>query len=99
MGASETGMAARRVPLETPPTRAEAAKVDRLKAEMKLRIGRNIKAARTAAGLTLRQSEVRCNVSANYLSELERGIPDVSVSVLVQIASGLGTTVAALVSE
>jgi phage protein D len=92
-------MAARRVPLEKPPTQAEAAKVDRLKVEMKLRIGRNIKAARTAAGLTLRQAEVRCNVSANYLSELERGMPDVSVSVLVQVATGLGTTVAALVSE
>jgi len=92
-------LAARRIPLEKPPTKAELDKVERLKSQMKVRIGRNVKSARATAGLTLRQAEVRCNVSANYLSELERGLPDVSVSVLVQVAAGLGTTVAALVSE
>ena len=74
--------------------------VERMKVEMKLRVGRNIKAARATAGLTLRQAEVRCNVSANYLSELERGIPGRRACIiLVQVAAGLGTTVAALISE
>jgi transcriptional regulator with XRE-family HTH domain len=38
-------------------------------------------------------------VSANHLSELERGLRAATVDVLVQIAFSLNTTLATLVSE
>jgi hypothetical protein len=99
MGTSETGMAARRVPLEKPPTDAAVARMKRQQVLERQRIGAKIKQARTEAGLTLRQMQVRSDVSANHLSELERGLRAATVDVLVQIACALNTTIAALVSE
>ena len=97
----EPGMAAaaRRVPLEKPPSDAVMARMKRQQAIERQRIGSKIKMARTEAGLSLRQMQVRSDVSANHLSELERGLRAATVDVLVQIAFSLNTTLAALVSE
>jgi ribosome-binding protein aMBF1 (putative translation factor) len=92
-------MAARRIPLEKPPTAAVDATVRHQQTVMRQRIGSNIKKARTEAGLSLRQMQMRSDVSANYLSGLERGLHSASVDVLVQIAFHLGTTLADLISE
>jgi len=92
-------MAARRVILPPPPTKAEAAKVAQRQAAMRGRIGVNLKAARTRSGLSLRALEARSNISANYLSGLERGLHAATVDVLVQVAFYLDTTVADLISE
>jgi ribosome-binding protein aMBF1 (putative translation factor) len=91
--------AARRVPLEKPPTVAVEAKVKRQQLIERQRIGANIKKARTEAGLSLRQMQQRSGVHANYMSELERGLRAGTVDALVQIAFYLNTTIAALVSE
>jgi transcriptional regulator with XRE-family HTH domain len=85
--------------LEQPPSSAVNAKVKRQQAALRLRIGANIKKARAEAGFSLRQMQIRCDISANYLSGLERGLHAASVDVLVQIAFHLNTTVAALISE
>jgi transcriptional regulator with XRE-family HTH domain len=66
---------------------------------MRLCIGSNLKKARTAAGLSLRQMQTKSDVSANYLSELERGLRGATVDVLVQLAYHLDTTLADLISE
>jgi DNA-binding XRE family transcriptional regulator len=92
------GMAARRIPLEKPPTKVAAERVARQQAEMRERIGANLKRVRAEAGLSLRQMQMRSDVSANYLSELERGKRGATVDVLVQIAFHMQTTVADLIS-
>lgn len=94
-----TGMPARRVPLEKPPSEADEARMKRQQVIERKRIGANIKKARTEAGLSLRQMQHRSSVHANYLSELERGLRAATVDVLVQIAFHLNTTISALVSE
>lgn len=91
--------AARRVPLEKPPSDATEARMKRQQAIERKRIGANIKKARSEAKLSLRQLQHRSGVHANYLSELERGLRAGTVDVLVQIAFHLDTTIAALVSE
>jgi hypothetical protein len=97
----ESGMAAaaRRLPLEKPPSDAIMARMKRQQAIERQRIGAKIKMARTEAGLSLRQLQVRSDVSANHLSELERGLRAATVDVLVQIAFSLNMTLATLVSE
>jgi hypothetical protein len=92
-------MAARRIPLEQPPSSAANAEVKRQQTALRLLIGANIKKVRAEAGLSLRALQLRCDISANYLSGLERGLHAASVDVLVQIAFHLNTTVADLISE
>jgi hypothetical protein len=94
-----TVVAARRTPLPAPPTKVEAAKIERQQAEARRRIGINLKAARARTGLSLRALEIRSGVSANHLSALERGIRNVTVDVLVQIAFHLDTSLADLVTK
>ena len=91
--------AARRVQIEKPPTDAAKARMKRMQAFERQRVGAKIKQARTEAGWTLRQMEARSDVSANHLSELERGLRAATVDMLVQIAFALNTTLAKLVSE
>lgn len=66
---------------------------------MRKLIGINLKAARQSAGLSLRALQMRSDISANYLSELERGLRAATVDVLVQAAFHLNTTVIALISK
>ena len=65
----------------------------------RVRIGANIKNARAQAGLSLRDLEQLAHVSANHLSEVERGLRSATVDSLVLIAIGLSTTVSGLVGE
>ena len=92
-------MAARRIPLEKPPSKSDKAKVEHQQAVIRKRIGANLRKARNEANLSLRQMQIKSNVSANYLSELERGLRGGTVDLLVQIAFYLDTTLADLIAE
>jgi len=65
----------------------------------RVRIGANIKNARTHANLSLRELERRAHVGANHLSEVERGLRSATIDTLVLIALGLSTTVSRLVGK
>jgi transcriptional regulator with XRE-family HTH domain len=54
-------------------------------------LGGLLRAQRLARGLSLRELSALTNVSNAYLSELERGLHEPSLSVLRAIASALGT--------
>jgi transcriptional regulator with XRE-family HTH domain len=54
-------------------------------------LGGLLRTARVARGLSLRELSAQTNVSNAYLSELERGLHEPSLSVLRAIASALGT--------
>jgi plasmid maintenance system antidote protein VapI len=92
-------MAARRIPLERPPSKADEAKVLREQTIARERIGALLLKLRTEAGLSLRQAGLRADVSANYLSEAERGKRSVTIDFLVRMAYHLGTTPAAFLSS
>jgi transcriptional regulator with XRE-family HTH domain len=85
-------MAARPIPLERPPSKTDEAKVLREQSVARERIGALLLKLRTEAGLSLRQVGLRADVSANYLSEAERGKRSVTIDFLVRMAYHLGTT-------
>lgn len=60
-------------------------------------LGERIKALRTQQGITLRALADRAQLSAGFLSEVERNLADPSVGSLVRIADGLGVSAASLV--
>jgi len=55
-------------------------------------LGKRIKAARLAAGLTQEQLAERINLSSGHCAHVERGTTKVSLSALVSIANALNTT-------
>jgi transcriptional regulator with XRE-family HTH domain len=57
-----------------------------------------LRAQRAAARLTLRELSALTNVSNAYLSQVERGLHEPSLSVLRAIASALGTPLGALLA-
>ena len=61
-----------------------------------LRLGQQIRALRTGAGLTLKSLADRVGVSASLISQVERGIASPSVTTLRLIAASLNVPVAAL---
>jgi transcriptional regulator with XRE-family HTH domain len=61
-------------------------------------LGAAIKRARTGAGLSLRELAARCDSSAPFLSQVERGHAAPSLAMLIRIASALDTTTAALLT-
>src|ERR1700722_824919 len=94
----EANMAARRIPLERPPSKADEAKVLREQQAARKRIGAHLQRLRNDSGLSLRQMGLRADVSANYLSEAERGKRSVTIDFLVRMAHHLGTNLAAFLS-
>jgi transcriptional regulator with XRE-family HTH domain len=59
-------------------------------------LGALLRAQRTAADLSLRELSERTNVSNAYLSQLERGLHEPSLSVLRAITGALGIPLAPL---
>lgn len=92
-------MAARRVPLQKPPTMADETKV--LQREKKLRaiVGANLRKARQAAGLTQVQLATKANVSSTYLGQAELGRRGVTIDFLNRIGFYLNIAVAAFLQE
>jgi transcriptional regulator with XRE-family HTH domain len=62
-------------------------------------LGALIRAQRQSAGLSLRELAERTNVSNAYLSQLERGRHEPSLTVLKAVADALGVPLAALLSQ
>jgi transcriptional regulator with XRE-family HTH domain len=62
-------------------------------------LGALLRAQRVSAELSLRQLAARTNVSNAYLSELERGLHEPSLSVLRAIASALGMPLASTLAN
>jgi transcriptional regulator with XRE-family HTH domain len=62
-------------------------------------LGALLRAQRVAADLSLRELSERTNVSNAYLSQLERGLHEPSLSVLRAIASALGVPLGSLLTS
>jgi transcriptional regulator with XRE-family HTH domain len=62
-------------------------------------LGALLRAQRTAADLSLRELSERTKVSNAYLSQLERGLHEPSLSVLRAIASALGVPLGSLLTR
>ncbi len=67
--------------------------------EGKNEIGSRIKQFRLSKGLTLKDIEVKANVSATHVSEIERGMTSPTVGALAKIAHAMGTDVAYFVEK
>jgi transcriptional regulator with XRE-family HTH domain len=62
-------------------------------------LGALIRAQRMTAGLSLRELAVRTNVSNAYLSQIERGLHEPSISVLDAIATALDVPLETLLTR
>jgi transcriptional regulator with XRE-family HTH domain len=62
-------------------------------------LGALIRAQRMTAGLSLRELAVRTNVSNAYLSQIERGLHEPSISVLGAIAAALDVPLETLLTR
>src|ERR671929_2119009 len=62
-------------------------------------LGALIRAQRVTAGLSLRDLAERTNVSNAYLSQIERGLHEPSISVLSAIARALDVSLEALLAR
>jgi transcriptional regulator with XRE-family HTH domain len=66
--------------------------------ELDLALGRQIRARRQRAGLSLRQLAARTDLSASFLSQLERGLVRPRITSLHRVARNLDTTAQALLA-
>ena len=64
--------------------------------EIRLRIGRNLQGLRAAKGWSQEEFGERAGLHRTYVSGLERGVRNPTVTVLEKIARALGTTIGAL---
>jgi len=71
---------------------------DRWKTTLQV-LGAAIRAERVAAGLSQRDLAERTDVSNAYLSQIERGLHEPSISVLTAIARALDVSLAALLAR
>lgn len=60
--------------------------------DMRRLVGRNLSRIRREKGLTQEQLSERCGLSQQYLSGLERGSRNPTVTTLFEIASALGVS-------
>ena len=64
----------------------------RVKKEVNIQIGEQVRAARETAKMTQESLAERIDVSAQYVSDLERGVVGVSIPTLKRICFALGVT-------
>ena len=64
----------------------------RVKKEINIQIGENIKAAREHAKMTQEQLAEYIEVSPQYISDLERGVVGVSIATLKRLCIALGVS-------
>ena len=64
----------------------------RIKKELNIQIGEQIKAAREQSKLTQEQFAERIDVSPQYVSDLERGVVGASIATLKSICTVLGVS-------
>jgi transcriptional regulator with XRE-family HTH domain len=62
-------------------------------------LGANVRALRLSRGWSQEELGARCNLDRTYVSGVERGVRNPTVTVLASLASGLGVRVADLFDE
>jgi transcriptional regulator with XRE-family HTH domain len=72
----------------------EKSKLETLKA-----LGIAIKQYRTSVGISQEELGLRCNLDRTYISGLERGVRNPSLTALVTLAHGLNITVSKLLED
>jgi len=60
---------------------------------LRLTFGRNLRAAREAAGLTQADLHQRLGFAQSYISQVERGVVNISLHTMSRLAALLNTTV------
>jgi transcriptional regulator with XRE-family HTH domain len=73
--------------------------VERMQAAVRQRIGKRIKQLREEGGLTLRALEMKANVSASYLSAVERGRSSPTSDLLVRLGYFLSVDPASFLAD
>ena len=63
------------------------------------RIGKAVKAVRTAQGLTQEDLAAKADLHPTYISDVERGARNPSWDVIARLAEGIGVPVAAIAAE
>jgi transcriptional regulator with XRE-family HTH domain len=63
------------------------------------RIGKAIKAIRTAQGLTQEELAARADLHPTYISDVERGVRNPSWDVVARLAEGMGVPAAVIAAE
>lgn len=64
-----------------------------------LALGQVVKQRRTALGISQEELGLRANLDRTYISGIERGVRNPSITALVSLARGLGITVANLLEN
>jgi transcriptional regulator with XRE-family HTH domain len=62
-------------------------------------LGYLVKQRRTALGISQEELGLRANLDRTYISGLERGVRNPSLTALVSLASGLGITISDLLNQ
>ncbi|WP_307509700.1 helix-turn-helix domain-containing protein [Brevundimonas vesicularis] len=60
--------------------------------DLVIRLGRNVRALRTASGISQEELAFRANMKRSYLSDLERGTRNPSVRALGRLAEALSVS-------
>ncbi|WP_354073527.1 helix-turn-helix transcriptional regulator [Brevundimonas sp. 1080] len=60
--------------------------------DLVVRLGRNVRALRTASGISQEELAFRANMKRSYLSDLERGTRNPSVRALGRLADALAVS-------
>jgi len=73
--------------------------MEKSKAEVLQSLGSLIKQYRSALNISQEELGLRCGLDRTYISGLERGVRNPSLTALVTLASGLNTTVSQLLEN
>ena len=60
-----------------------------MNSQIQIKFGKRIKKLRNSQGISQEELAFRCNISKNYLSDVERGTRNVSLQAIEKIAKGL----------
>jgi transcriptional regulator with XRE-family HTH domain len=63
------------------------------------RIGKAVKAVRSAQGLTQEDLAAKADLHPTYISDVERGVRNPSWDVIARLAEGMGVPAAAIAAE
>lgn len=64
-----------------------------------IRLGRRVRVLRATRGWSQEELGARCSLDRTYVSGIERGVRNPTLSVLDALASGLGVSIADLLTE
>lgn len=73
--------------------------MEKSKAETLKAFGLLIRKHRVAVGISQEELGLRCNLDRTYISGLERGVRNPSLTALITLANGLNTTISGLLED